>query len=235
LDEIAGFHWMGTPARFPTPSRATISKTLYFDLLPLKQSSQPVEIPVKQTMEQDQSISKDKENKTSSIPDVLEHFRLELTAIGGEFTLCQEEELFDKLVAFLNKQNTSRLQAWEPAYLPYELLSNLKAHGIQVVHEPDDSIVVGLTGVLGGIAETGTLIIPGGPGRPLTASLLPEIHIAVLKSESIRPTWVEAMQINEIRTASSVVMVSGPSRTADIEMTLTVGVHGPRQVHVFCV
>ena len=93
----------------------------------------------------------------------------------------------------------------------------------------------GLTGALVGIAETGTLVLPGGAGRPLTASLLPEIHFAVLRQEFIVGTLAEALRLPAIRKSSAVVLTTGPSRTADIEMTLTIGVHGPREVRVFII
>ena len=93
----------------------------------------------------------------------------------------------------------------------------------------------GLTGALAGIAETGTLVIPGGAGRPLTASLVPAIHIAVLRASQILPSLEQAIRLPEIASAPATVLVTGPSRTADIEMTLTIGAHGPAELHVFLV
>ena len=92
----------------------------------------------------------------------------------------------------------------------------------------------GLTGALAGVAETGTLVLLGGRGRPLTASLLPLLHIAVLKAEDILPDMAAALKLPELQECAAAALVSGPSRTADIEMTLTLGVHGPREVVVFC-
>jgi L-lactate dehydrogenase complex protein LldG len=78
-------------------------------------------------------------------------------------------------------------------------------------------------------------VLPSGAGRPQTASLLPEVHIAILKAGDIYETLLEVLELRELHHASAVDLISGPSRTADIEMTLTIGVHGPREVHVFCV
>ena len=72
-------------------------------------------------------------------------------------------------------------------------------------------------------------------GETLTASLLPEVHIAVLKISRLVPTLADALRMPEVRTASAGVIVTGPSRTADIEMTLTIGVHGPGELHVFLI
>ncbi|MBA4380533.1 MAG: hypothetical protein C0393_07670 [Anaerolinea sp.] len=107
--------------------------------------------------------------------------------------------------------------------------------GIPVSREPDPGIRSGVTGALAGIAETGTLLIASGEGRPLTASLLPEIHIAVLRAKDLYASLPQVINLREVREASAAVLITGPSRTADIEMTLTIGVHGPKELHVFVV
>ena len=71
----------------------------------------------------------------------------------------------------------------------------------------------------------------GWGGCPFNASLLPEIHIAILKSSDILPSLPDAMHL--VKNTSAAVFITGPSRTADIEMTLTIGVHGPKEIHVF--
>ena len=93
----------------------------------------------------------------------------------------------------------------------------------------------GLTGVLAGLADTGSLLLAGAPGQPLSPSLLPEIHIAVLSAEQILPTLPDALRLPQVTDAPASVIITGPSRTADIEMTLTIGVHGPCELIVFLV
>ena len=99
----------------------------------------------------------------------------------------------------------------------------------------DPEIRVGLTGALAGIAATGTLALPASPGCPGETSLLPEIHLAVLYEDQIYATLEEVLALEEMGSAPSAALISGPSRTADIEMTLTLGVHGPGEVVVFFV
>ena len=101
--------------------------------------------------------------------------------------------------------------------------------------EPDPTIRVGVTGALAGIADTGSLVLVGGEGRPLTASLLPDIHIAILRVSDLVPTLSDALRRPEVDNSPAAVIITGPSRTADIEMTLTIGVHGPKELHVFLV
>ena len=84
------------------------------------------------------------------------------------------------------------------------------------------------------IAETGSILVTSGAGQPLTASLLPEIHIALLREKDVFSRLDQALQMSDVKQASAAVFISGPSRTADIEMTLTIGVHGPGELHVIC-
>jgi len=91
-----------------------------------------------------------------------------------------------------------------------------------------------VTGALAAIAETGTLLLVEGQGTPLAASLLPDTHIALLDSRQLCQTLIEALALPQALAAPAAVLISGPSRTADIEMSLTIGVHGPGRLHVFC-
>jgi L-lactate dehydrogenase complex protein LldG len=165
---------------------------------------------------------------------LIERFAAELRALSGEVVLCRAEELADQISTFLKAQGIATIQAWEAGYLPVGLLERLQLEGITITHQPAPAIRAGLTGAAAGIAETGTLLLPGGPGRQLTASLLTEIHLAVLRASDIRATVAQVLTLEEIRQSPAAVLVTGPSRTGDIEMSLTIGVHGPGRVVVFC-
>lgn len=110
------------------------------------------------------------------------------------------------------------------------------AAGISVaVREARESDLVGITGAYCAIAETGTLMTVSGPETPSTASLLPETHVAVVSRSRIVRGMEEAWQLarSELgKLPRAVNFISGPSRTADIEQTVTVGAHGPYRVHV---
>ncbi len=96
---------------------------------------------------------------------------------------------------------------------------------------------VGVTGALAGLAESGSLVLSHGPGRPRMASLIPEVHIALLDVDRIARTlahWVRDYPGSAAET-TNLVFVTGPSRTGDIEMELNLGVHGPRTVHIVMV
>ncbi len=183
---------------------------------------------------EESSISQDQ----SLIPnrqDPISKFETELTTLGGNFTRSTADSLVDGIVALLNERNISKIMAWEQEHLPEGLLDALREQSIHIEHTPHPKLQAGLTGALCAIANTGTLVQSSGVGSPLTTSLLPEIQIAVLHENTIYENLPQVLNLREVRAASSVSLISGPSRTADIEMTLTIGVHGPGEVHVFCI
>jgi len=161
-------------------------------------------------------------------------FQNELTDLGGEFYLCAPEDLAGRLIAFFRGRGIARLTAWSEGFFPPGLIQRLITAGIEIQHQPDPAIQAGLTGAIAGVAETGSLLIPSGQGRALSHSLLPEIHVVVLQARDIQARLPEVLKNPELIESRSSVLVSGPSRTADIEMTLTIGVHGPGELHVFC-
>jgi L-lactate dehydrogenase complex protein LldG len=133
------------------------------------------------------------------------------------------------IIEFLHSRQIHKIHL-EPNSLDQGLLQ--KAN-INFTHNPDPSITVGVTKAICGLADTGSILEADGAGSPLHASLLPEIHIAVLRKADILPSLPDAMHL--VKDTNAAVFITGPSRTADIEMTLTIGVHGPREVHVFLV
>jgi len=97
---------------------------------------------------------------------------------------------------------------------------------------------IGVTGAYCAVAETGTLVLLSGTGCPLLSSLLPETHIAVVPVSRIvrcmEDSW-DLLRKEHGTLPRQVAFISGPSRTADIEMTLVIGIHGPYRVHVILV
>lgn len=111
--------------------------------------------------------------------------------------------------------------------------------GVQALCRPAvGSDLIGLTGAFAGIAETGTLMLISGETTPATVSLLPETHIAVLPMSRLMDTLEDAFALlrrEAVRWPRAVNLISGPSRTADIEQTVTLGAHGPYRVHVILI
>ena len=86
-----------------------------------------------------------------------------------------------------------------------------------------------------GLAETGSVVLAASPDEPRGRSLLPEVHVTMLREDRILPGLDELFAAVGADLPSALAIVSGPSRSADIEQRLTVGVHGPREVHVVLV
>jgi L-lactate dehydrogenase complex protein LldG len=92
---------------------------------------------------------------------------------------------------------------------------------------------IGITAPAIGVADSATLIHLTGPGRPRSTSLVPSIHIALLDRKNLVADLAEAYALLRKKThLNSLVFITGPSKTADIEAQMVHGAHGPREVHV---
>lgn len=133
-----------------------------------------------------------------------------LEALGGRIGTLDDLEVILARPHFLDNESASRLGR-NPGGTP--------------VWEAE----VGVTTADLAIAETGSLIMATGPGRPRLVSLTPTIHVAIVPRDRIVATVTEAFAHLSDRTT---VMITGPSRTADIEGILVRGIHGPGDVVV---
>ncbi len=116
---------------------------------------------------------------------------------------------------------------------------NWRSAGLDIEARPAlDRDLLGITGAYCAIAETGTLMMLSGPLTHARSSLLPETHVAILNLNRIVATMEDAWDLlrKEWRIPPRTVnFISGPSRTADIEQTLTLGAHGPYRVAVILI
>lgn len=97
---------------------------------------------------------------------------------------------------------------------------------------------VGVTTADYGIAETGTIVLNSDEANALLVSVLPPTHIAVVSSDRIIATMDEAIRrtsrerMRGTNSTRSITLITGPSRTSDVELVLSIGVHGPKELHV---
>ena len=124
---------------------------------------------------------------------------------------------------------TPDLRAWDVA-------GGLRALGVEMVSPQAGMRAVaecdlGVTGVDAALPETGTLVLRSSPEKPRVVSLLPRVHLAILRPSALRADLHQVFA--EVKGDGYVVLVTGPSRTADIELTLTLGVHGPKSLHAW--
>jgi L-lactate dehydrogenase complex protein LldG len=94
---------------------------------------------------------------------------------------------------------------------------------------------LGLTGAVAAIAATGSIVLDASVAQRRAAGLLPPVHVCVVAEERIVATPADVLHPLSNGLPSSLVLVGGPSRTGDVEQILTLGVHGPRHVHVVLV
>jgi L-lactate dehydrogenase complex protein LldG len=164
---------------------------------------------------------------------LLQRFVNELTALGVDAHV--ETSAADARARVRTIVGDRRVFSWNAGVLPYDLAAVLPAavHGA-AGRDEQARADIGVTGCDGAIAETGSIVLLAGEGRPRAASLLPPVHLAVVRRGDLRFSMGDyfSERAAAIASASSCIVVTGPSRTADIELTLTVGVHGPGTVIV---
>ena len=164
---------------------------------------------------------------------MLERFAGELAALGvAVYSEPSDEAVRARVSALVGGRSVLR---WDSERLPYgvgELLvdaaTGSSPRAAQAAAE------FGVTGADGAIAETGSLALLSGEGKPRAASLLPPTHIAVVRRSDLQASLGEffSNRAADIAAAACCTFITGPSRTADIELTLTLGVHGPGVVIV---
>ncbi|HSB90088.1 MAG TPA: LutB/LldF family L-lactate oxidation iron-sulfur protein [Anaerolineales bacterium] len=180
------------------------------------------------------------------VVDAREVFVAQAKAAGAEVVRTTREGLSASAAAVLADDKGSAIlvsDRLDPAMVL--LLDGLPARELEWVEAAADQdrsgfedVPAGVTGVEAALADTGSLVLLSGEGRSLLASLLPRLHLAVVPASRIRPSlaaWLQEGGDRRITSVSQAVLVTGPSRTADIEMTLTVGVHGPGRLVILLV
>ncbi len=151
--------------------------------------------------------------------------------------LADRDALRVALAELVKTEEVRRATVWTtPDLAVWGVAETLKALGVELVPAQADKHLVaacelGVTGVDAALPETGTLLLRSSPERPRVVSLLPRVHLAILTPAVLRADLHQAFA--EARDAGYSVLVTGPSRTADIELTLTLGVHGPKALYAW--
>ena len=188
-------------------------------------------------------------------PETLARFARELERVGGVFhRVARVSEVPGVISAIAAERQMRTVVAWHPQALGMELAGPLGEHGLSVSTMPGGEVSeaererwrgvvaaadLGVTGVDLAVAETGSLVVVSGPGRPRSTSLLPPCHTAVFDREALVESLAQVGLVLEAwhegasadARGAAINFITGPSRTADIELTLTRGVHGPKEVH----
>ncbi len=181
---------------------------------------------------------------------LVESFTRELTALACEVYQPQnDEEAIEFVLKIIKEAKSNEVLTWDESELPLRgLVDALTRVGIkrsntnlsnEVTQRKTqtlelDAPLVGITGALAGLADTGSLALLSAPTRSRAASLTPLTHIALLRVRDLYPNMESLLAAHPRLTqdSSNLIFITGPSRTADIEFTLVRGVHGPKYIHV---
>ena len=185
----------------------------------------------------------DEPSSTPAQAAMVATFRESLEAVGGHCFIVRGEieaaitlkKIFAELPA-----NQSRRVALSDAPILERLARDLGPQVEEVATTPESKDLfnfdVGITTAQLAIAETGTLVLESDCERHRLVSLVPPVHIAILDARSLVQSLGEALSYLQGEGISglsrAVTFITGPSRTADIELTLTIGVHGPKDLYV---
>jgi L-lactate dehydrogenase complex protein LldG len=174
---------------------------------------------------------------------LVEIFKQNLELVGGHCVIAQgDTEIARALTNIISDLQKTNLRAQRIAISDNPIverlmhLTDLEIEALAIAPNASDifSYDVGISTTQAAIAETGTLVLVSADERHRLVSLVPPIHIAIVDASRICETLGEALELlrNGRDLSRAVTFVTGPSRTADIELTLTVGVHGPQELYV---
>jgi L-lactate dehydrogenase complex protein LldG len=151
--------------------------------------------------------------------------------------LAGRDDLKTALAELVKAEAVKKATLWAtPEFQALDVAGALKALGVELISPQADQRLVaecelGVTGVDVALPETGTLLLRSSPEKPRVVSLLPRVHLAILRRAALRADLHQAF--SEVKQNGYCVLVTGPSRTADIELTLTLGVHGPKALYAW--
>ncbi len=170
------------------------------------------------------------------IGELAEAFAHNFIAAGGTFVYCEgDEHFFEELYRFKQQHRIQKLHVWEPGLQEY------LTHGdLSFTNSPEQFVAeapAARTTCEALLARTGSVLLSSGTASGRRLSIYPEIHLVVAHASQIVADIRPALHLMQTRYGrrlpSMLSVVTGPSRTADIEKTLVLGAHGPRQLVVF--
>jgi L-lactate dehydrogenase complex protein LldG len=185
--------------------------------------------------------------------DIVAQFIAEVTAVRGEVHCAQSDEEVAPLIIDICRSTGARKVALSgsPLLAERNLSARFAEHGLEVMiaaqFGPGRRVELlselagcgaGVTAVDYAIAETGTIVLSSDEEHALVVSLLPPVHIAVVGERQVKATmaeavsWLKVERMGRSQSCRSANFITGPSRTSDVELTLSIGVHGPKELHL---
>jgi L-lactate dehydrogenase complex protein LldG len=167
----------------------------------------------------------------------VECFLEEVRKLSGVAQTISPPQMESALKNLVTEQNIRKATAWKtPRLVQLGVSETLSSLGVELI-SPNASkhemalCDLGITEADYLLPETGTLILRSSSEKPRAVSLLPRIHLAIVRPDMLRADLHQVFA--EAKDSHYLVFVTGPSRTADIELTVTLGVHGPKNLYVW--
>src|SRR6266540_5144120 len=167
----------------------------------------------------------------------IECFLDEIKKLSGVGQKLSSADISPALKKLVTEQNVHKATVWGTPNLKQlgitEILSSLGVELVASIASKHEMALcdVGITEADFILPETGTLILRSSVEKPRAVSLLPRIHLAIVRPEMLRADLHQVFA--EAKDSNYLVFITGPSRTADIELTVTLGVHGPKNLFVW--
>ena len=177
---------------------------------------------------------------TGRISEEIDQLFAEINKLGGVTQhLANAAERQAALVELVANESIRKATLWQTKEIKrLGIAKALTALGVEIISPYADHRAVaecdlGVTGADFALPETGTLALRSSSEQPRTVSLLPRVHLAIIRRACLRADLHQVLA--EAKQDHYFVFVTGPSRTADIELTVTIGVHGPKALQVWLV
>jgi L-lactate dehydrogenase complex protein LldG len=163
----------------------------------------------------------------------------EIKKLSGVGQRLASDDITDVLKTLVVDKDIRKTTLWHtPLIEQLGLEGALHSLGVEIISPTANKHEMALCDL--GITEadyllpgTGTLVLRSSPEKPRAVSLLPRIHLAIVRPEMLRPDMHQVFA--EAKDSNYLVFITGPSRTADIELTTTLGVHGPKDLYVWMI
>jgi len=162
-------------------------------------------------------------------------FVKQFSAVSGKFVFCEDEiDLVENLLALAEKDSLRKMYVWEP---PLQELLGKYGFPFYSTDTDFDKADTGITSCEALIARNGSILISNGNGAGRRLSIYPHIHIVIAYTSQLLGDIKDGLEYLKVKynnqLPSMINLITGPSRTADIEKTLVLGAHGPRDLYVF--
>jgi L-lactate dehydrogenase complex protein LldG len=161
----------------------------------------------------------------------------EIEKLSGVVRRVSPEQVDEALVSLVKEMEVKKATLWPTSGLAQlRLEGRLRSLGVEIISPCADKhemalCDLGVTEVDFALPETGTLALLSSAQKPRAVSLLPRVHLAVLKPGALRADLHQVFA--EVKDHHYLIFITGPSRTADIELTVALGVHGPKNLYVW--